>query len=55
MKDSTVLRLAELGCGCVLVVVHALTGVDSVILLIIALLFGVPIEIVWEKRKEVET
>ena len=54
MKDSTVLRLAELGVGFGLVVVHALTGVDNLIILIAALLFGVPIQILWERKKKEE-
>ena len=45
------IRLAELGCGLGLVVLHALTGVDSAIILIAALLFGVPIEILWERME----
>lgn len=54
MKDSTLIRLAELGCGFGLVVLHALTGVDNLIILIAALLFGVPIQILWERKKKEE-
>jgi len=52
LKDSTVLRIAELGAGCVLVVVHALTGVDSFIILMACILFGVPVEIIYEHKKK---
>ena len=52
MKDSTAIRLGELGCGCFALFIHAQYRVDGILLLIIAILFGVPIEIVYEKVKK---
>jgi len=52
MKDSTALRVVELIVGAYLVTLHVLTGVDGFLLLICAFLFGVPIEIIYEKVKK---
>ena len=46
------IRLAELGCGCVIILAHALTGRDGILLLLAAFLFGVPIQIVYERMEK---
>lgn len=54
MKDSTIIRLAELGAGCLCLFIHAHYGIDSALLLLSAFLFGVPLEILWEMKRKKE-
>jgi len=52
MQDKTVIRLAELLSGTAIVVVHATTGANGALIILGALLIGVPVEILWEMRKK---
>lgn len=45
MKDETVVRLFRTGCGTVLLVVHALTEVNSLLVTVALVLMGVPFEL----------
>ena len=54
MKDSTIIRLAELLCGCFCLAIYALTGVDNALIILCSFLFGVPLEILYERMKERE-
>ena len=52
MKESTIIRIVELICGLCCIAIYAYTGVDNVLLLIAAFCFGVPLEVIHERRKE---
>ena len=52
MKDSTIIRLAELACGCFCLAIYALTGVDNALIILCSFLFGVPLEIIYERVRE---
>lgn len=45
MKDSTIIKLARLGCGTALLAIHAVTGVDGSLVAISLFLLGVPFEL----------
>ena len=52
MKEKTVIRLAELASGVSIVVVHAVTGANGALLLLGALLLGVPVEVFLQRREK---
>lgn len=45
MKDSTIIALGRTACGTALLIVHALTGMNSLLTTVSLFLLGVPIEI----------
>jgi len=49
MQDKTILRLAELGCGGFALFIHAYYGVNSLLLVLICVLWGIPLDIVLQK------
>ena len=53
MKDTSIIQLFRLGCGCALLITSMVTGVDGQIQLIALLLLGVPFEAVkYAKEKQ---
>jgi len=44
MKEENQIKIIKLGVGCFLVSLYAITGVNGIILLFAAFLFGLPIE-----------
>lgn len=51
MEDRTIIRLAQLGCGAFGLSIHAVYGVDSLLILMIAVLWGIPLDLLLERRK----
>jgi len=45
MKDETIIKLARTAGGVALLITHAVTGVDTQIVLIAMVLLGVPFEL----------
>lgn len=54
MDDKTVIRLAELGCGGFALFIHAQYGINSLLLLLICVLWGIPLDIIMGKLKKDE-
>lgn len=52
MKDSTIIRLAEIFAACWILTLYAAFKVDSVLLTLAGLLFGVSVEVLWERRRK---
>lgn len=48
MQDKTVIRLAELLCGGFALFIHAQYGINTFLILIICVLWGIPLDIVIE-------
>lgn len=44
MKEENTVKIVKIGAGCFLATLYAFTGVDGVILIMAAFLFGLPIE-----------
>ncbi len=49
MQDKTVIRLAQLICGAFALFIHAQYGINSLIVLMIAVLWGIPLDIIITK------
>ena len=45
MKDETVVKLFRTGCGIILLVTHAVTKMDSLLVTVALVLIGVPFEL----------
>ena len=55
MQDKTVIRLAQLACGGFALFIHAQYEINSLLLLLIAVLWGIPLDLVIQKvRKQDE-
>jgi len=52
MKDTTIIKLARLGCGTALLVVHGFTGINSYIIAVAFFLLGVPFELAKKEKEE---
>lgn len=52
MQEKTVIRIAELASGCFILGVHAVTKVDGALILLGALLLGIPAELLVERLKK---
>ena len=46
MQDKTVIRLAQLGCGAFALFIHAQYGINSLLVLMIAVLWGIPLDVI---------
>jgi len=54
MQDKTAIRLAELACGGFALFIHAQYGINTFVILIVCVLWGIPLDLVIEairKRK----
>lgn len=54
MQDKTVIRLAQLTCGGFALFIHAQYEINSLLLLLIAVLWGIPLDLILERRKNDE-
>lgn len=52
MKDESIIKLARLACGTGLLIVHALTRVDGILISTALVLLSVPFELVKRKNQE---
>ena len=52
MKDETIIKLGQLGAGVFMAAVYAFTEMNGMIILISALLLGVPIDRIVAKKLE---
>lgn len=46
MDDKTVIRLAQLACGGFALFIHAQYGINSLLVLMIAVLWGIPLDVI---------
>ena len=49
MQDKTVIRLAQLVCGAFALFIHAQYGINSLLVLMIAVLWGIPLDVIITK------
>lgn len=52
MKDGDNVKIVKIIAGCFLSLLYVVTGIDGVMLLLIAFLFGIPIEEFVKKKLE---
>ena len=52
MKDTTIIKLARLGCGTALLITKAVTGIDGTLIAVAFFLLGVPFELVKKEKEE---
>ena len=52
MKEATIITLGRMACGTAILITHAATGYDGIMLSIALLLLGVPIERFKRDKKE---
>jgi len=52
MKDTSIIKLARLGCGTALLLAHALTGVNGSLIAVGLFLLGVPFELAKKEKEE---
>jgi len=52
MKDETIIKLARLICGVVLLGIHAFTSVDGILISTALVLVGVPFELAKGEKEE---
>lgn len=52
MKEKTIIRMAQLVVGCYALTIHAIYSINHILLLIIAVLWGIPLDIILEKREK---
>jgi len=50
MKDATIIKLARLGCGTTLLIIHAITGVNGSLIAVGLFLLGVPFELAKKEK-----
>lgn len=52
MKEENQIKLVKIGAGCFLALLHVVTGVNGIILLMAAFLFGIPLEEVFKRQNK---
>ena len=52
MQDKTIIRLGELACGGFALFIHAQYGINTFLILIICVLWGIPLDIVIDEIRK---
>lgn len=54
MEDKTIIRIVELLCGLIALVIHTHYGVDTIVIILVCVLWGIPLDIVISKIEKKE-
>lgn len=54
MQDKTILRLAQLGCGGFALFIHAQYEINSLLVVLICVLWGIPLDVVMNRMQKNE-
>lgn len=52
MQDKTIIRLTELACGGFALFLHAYYGINSLLLVLICVLWGIPLDVVMNRAQK---